>query len=206
VCVTSLAFSPDGKTLLSGGVGNVVIPGFFINAQHADQACLWDVKTGKQIRQLTQRGNLVAFAPDGKTMAVGGVVVVGERVGNGGGVSINGGTRVDLGTGQPGQPWMEIVNQGGGFVFSADGKMLATTWGSRQHLGRSLFENKIKHRTLALWELATGREIMVINQEQGTPIVALSPDGKKVAAGRLYVASFSTTSSRPGGTRKAMPG
>ncbi len=183
VRVTGLAFAPDGRLLLSGGVGNVVIPGFFINAQHADQAALWDTATGKPVRQLTQRGTQVAFAPDGRRLAVGGVVIVGNPVGQG--VSISGGARVQVGPVNDGRGWQSIEGQGGGFAFSADGRWLATTWGSRQHLGRALFENRTRHRRVALWELATGKEVLQVN-EDGATAVALSPDGKRLAAGRLF--------------------
>jgi hypothetical protein len=187
VKVTSVAFTPDGKALLSGGVGNVVIPNFFINAQHADQACLWDAATGKQIRQLSQRGSQVAVSPDGKTFAAGGLVIVGMPVGKG--VSINGGASVHVGPARPGREWLTISNQGGAFAFSADGKYLATTWGSRQHLGRFNVENQVKDRRVILWELATGKEMLFLNEE-GAPIVALSPDGRTLAAGRLYGGVF----------------
>jgi WD40 repeat protein len=56
---SSIAFSPDGKTLLAGGSGS---------------ATMWDVSSGKKIHQLvhsplgrTVQG--VAFSPDGKTVA-----------------------------------------------------------------------------------------------------------------------------------------
>src|SRR5262249_47809106 len=153
--VTGLAFSPDGRLLLSGGVGNVVIPGFFINAQHADEAALWDVATGKLVRRLTQRGTQVAFAPDGRRLAVGGMVVSGTSSGKG--VSITGGARGEVGYVVPGRDWLTVNGQGGGFAFSADGNWLVTTWGSRQHLGRAQFENDTRHRRVALWELATGK-------------------------------------------------
>ena len=57
--IYSIAFSPDGKTLVSGG---------------QLQTCLWDVSTGQ--RRETFRGhalavNAVAFSPDGATLASG---------------------------------------------------------------------------------------------------------------------------------------
>ena len=60
--VKSVAFSPDGKTLASGGGDNVI---------H-----LWDVETGKSKMTLSGHTHWVfslAFSPDGKTLASGSV-------------------------------------------------------------------------------------------------------------------------------------
>jgi RNA polymerase sigma factor (sigma-70 family) len=59
--VLTLAISPDGKTLASGGWDTTVR--------------LWDVATGKELRTLNGHRNQVytlAFSPDGKTLASGG--------------------------------------------------------------------------------------------------------------------------------------
>jgi len=58
--VTSVAFSPDGKTIASGSEDNTII--------------LWDAATGEVRRQLKGHTNMVtsvAFSPDGKTIASG---------------------------------------------------------------------------------------------------------------------------------------
>ena len=56
--VTSLAFSPDGKVLASGG--------------QDPEVRLWDTTSGKELRKLEGHSGLVralGFAPDGKTLA-----------------------------------------------------------------------------------------------------------------------------------------
>jgi WD40 repeat protein len=57
--VHALAFSPDGRTLATGGLGAPL--------------CLWDVTTGKVRVELAERTDFVAdlvFCPDGKALAV----------------------------------------------------------------------------------------------------------------------------------------
>ena len=58
--VTSVAFSPDGRTALSGSYDETVK--------------LWDVATGKEIRPFTAhkgRVHSIAFSPDGRTVLSG---------------------------------------------------------------------------------------------------------------------------------------
>ena len=58
--ITSVAFSPDGKTVLTGSDDNT--------------ACLWNATTGERLQVLkghTGCINSVAFSPDGKTVLTG---------------------------------------------------------------------------------------------------------------------------------------
>src|SRR5205085_7304910 len=62
----SLAFSPDGKTLVSGHYASTA------RDQHKQTLHLWDVGSGKDLIKFPSRmGNIiaVAFARDGRTMA-----------------------------------------------------------------------------------------------------------------------------------------
>jgi WD40 repeat protein len=69
--VSSVAFSPDGKTLAAGG-GVFDSEG---NRWTSGEAKLWDVATGKErltIKRHTDVIAALAFAPDGQTLVTGG--------------------------------------------------------------------------------------------------------------------------------------
>jgi WD40 repeat protein len=58
--VESVAFSPDGRHALTGGGGD------------GDGVRLWDVRSGKEVRQLDKDGTLtIAFSPDGRRALTG---------------------------------------------------------------------------------------------------------------------------------------
>jgi WD40 repeat protein len=103
VPVTALGFSPDGKTLVSGGYREVMV---------------WDGDTGKLVRKLggiAGQVRAVAFGKDNRTLAVASGVA-----GRSGAVSL-----LDVETGAL-TPLEQAKDEMLAVAFSADGKWLAT--------------------------------------------------------------------------------
>jgi RNA polymerase sigma factor (sigma-70 family) len=133
----NLAFSPDGRLLISG-------------------CTLWEVATGKNVCQVegVRVGTCSAFAPDGKTVAVGSSDSV---------VSLH-----DVTTGQELSPVSAPGNRGHVYAvaFAPDSKTLATTRAGR----------------MQLWEPATGKEIRCFPlPDSQAGVLAFSPDGNLLA-------------------------
>jgi WD40 repeat protein len=159
--IVCLALSPDGRTVASAGAAWESNP---------DQPVrLWDLATGRELRQLTGHcglPNCVAFSPDGKLLAcVAGISTRGPRDDT---------VRVwDVATGKP----VHVLRghkappRGGenlyAIAFSPDGKVLASTgcdWTAR------------------LWDVATGKELRHSPIPLPSTLLAYSPDGKVLAA------------------------
>ena len=100
--VSSIAFSPDGKTLASGSHDNTIV--------------LWDVETRKPVGQLTGSSvaiTSIAFSPDGKTLASVGydkTIILWDVA-----------SRLPIG-----QPLLGHSNVVSSVAFSPDGKILAS--------------------------------------------------------------------------------
>lgn len=73
--VSSVAFSPDGKYVASGGCDH---------SDPCDQGSVraWEAATGKEIARMTYKGwvNSVVFSPDGKYIVPGGCDQWGRRI------------------------------------------------------------------------------------------------------------------------------
>jgi WD40 repeat protein len=153
--IDAVAVSPDGK-LLATSRGKVIK--------------LWELNTGKPVRSLaghTRRVTRLAFAPDSRVLASGAQDVRpnwgSEKVPVG---QVDTEVKVWHVAGE--KPRFESTTKGGdiaALAFSADGKTLAAGYWPR---------------SARVWEVDSGRELAHL-AEVGA-YVALSPDGKQVAA------------------------
>jgi WD40 repeat protein len=196
--VFSLAFSPDGKQLVSTGADG--------------QVRFWDVETGHELKRINPQSNAapnnfnpyymgVGLSPDGKLL---GVSVVGKGI-----------LMYDVQTGKYLRQFGEGVNQGYGlaFAFSPDGKQLVMMGRNVGEKNVQLFETESgkelrkfeghdnfaycaafiadgktlvtgsEDQTIRLWQVETGKQIRALEGHRaGVLGVAVSPDGKNVAS------------------------
>jgi WD40 repeat protein/tetratricopeptide (TPR) repeat protein len=184
--VVGLAFSPDGKSLLTVGYMAAIV---------------WDVATGKQLAVLDQkynRGICAAFGSDGRTVLTGamdgrarlwdvtGQKEVGEPLAFNdwitavafrpdGGAFVTAGKRggVQVWDASTRRPLASFLHPGGvvAIAFSPDGKMLLT--GGNDGTAR-------------LWDAQRGRPLASpMSHPQAVTSVAFSPDGSLVLSGCL---------------------
>jgi dipeptidyl aminopeptidase/acylaminoacyl peptidase len=162
--VWAVAFSPDGRRLLTGGGGVFHLmcgPDDFINVGWGpgrDFAIrLWDVETGKVLQRFeghTGKVSSVAFSPDG-----------GFAVSGAGDNTLR---LWDVETGHVVRRFAGHTDWVTAVAFSADGSKVLS--GSRD-------------RTVRLWDARTGEQIRSFEGHPGRVWdVALSPDGTRVAS------------------------
>jgi WD40 repeat protein len=164
--VTSVAFSPDGKTLATGIDYRLIDRG----QRPYGGVTLWDVVSGERLRDLPIHSDMgpvtsVAFRPDGKTLAAshsGGVTLWDE----------------EQGTWRPAKPLLTEEGNVTSVAFSPDGKTLAAGYGNA-YANRGV-------GGVALWDAKPGRwqpaERPLVVQGSVSS-VAFRPDGKALAAG-----------------------
>jgi WD40 repeat protein len=162
--VAGVAMSQDGK-LLATVLGNSAVQ-------------LWDVETGKEIRQLKGPSNGVAtvhFAPDGKSLATRGF----DRTTSV--LETQSGKQLAQVKSKQTDAAIRFIARGGttgseGLAFSHDGKTIATA--------EMEFGMQKTTITLKLSDAQTAKEIRQIDASQGgVTSVAFSPDGKILAYG-----------------------
>jgi WD40 repeat protein len=185
--VNSVAYSPDGRNIVSGGGTEVMV---------------WDADTGRAVRTLSRRGGQttdVAYSPDGRWVA--GAGVAGPRFEG----------TVDVWAAADGTP-LHTLHAGPSAVesvsFDRDGRRLVTSvWDGSPRVwevstGRELLTLRAERKELLatwgrlafgargrlvgagpdgafrVWDDGTGRELLTI---PGAGFLAVSPDGTRVA-------------------------
>ena len=152
---TSVAFSFDGKRILTGGGARL----------HLGQVRVWEAQSGQEILALKVKGPIgpVAYSPNGRYIATGS------------GLYVNGGRYRAAAIVWDAQTGKEILALNmakkadvTAIAFSPDNHRIVTAGGG----------------TAQIWDAQTGKELLALKFKHGDILsVAFSPDGKRIVTG-----------------------
>jgi WD40 repeat protein len=183
--VTCLAYSPDGKTLATGGRDHSVR--------------IWDVNTGQRQRTLlghTDKVNAVAFSPDGgqlvsasddQTIRLWDLAPIAPTASFGGhkgavwtvAVSPDGTRAATAGADRVIRIWESAT---GKEIRAFNGHTAAVTALAWTPDGQTLISASAD-KTIRVWDMSSSQARVISGPEAAVLAVALSPDGRRIAAG-----------------------
>jgi hypothetical protein len=164
--VTGLAFSPDGRAIVSTGI----VVGGNVNFAYegSDTVHVWDASTGCSVRTFSGESSALVFSADGKRLAGIGAATKAEKLPNGG-VRIGPEYHLHVWDFASGRRQMKILGKADAAAFTPDGLLLLMATGE----------------SLRVWEVDTGQEILTCPLPQkDVSKVAFSPDGATLAVGQ----------------------
>jgi len=145
--VSSIRFSPDGKLVLSGG---------------SEEAILWNLESGEEIKRFNDSCSQAYFSPDGKYFL--GRLKADKTKKD----WVNFPQIWEIETGKVVKQFIDKSDFGGELIFSHDGKFVLTASDS----------------IVKVWDVNTGKEIRQSKKcSSSFTALALSPDGTLVASG-----------------------
>jgi WD40 repeat protein len=187
--VRALAFSPDGRFLLSGSANDAP------KAPVADGSCLrlWAVGSGREVRRFGHHSsavNTIGFSPDGKYVAAGSH---GMRADG----SVAGGVTIKttfhkkddpLPAGETAMTKEQLAEYANGGSLRQDVaqslRMLAERLNPARLISVSVkrhdYSSALEHQTIRIWETSSGQELDLFSHQGWVNSLAFSPDGKQL--------------------------